>query len=56
MKAFIIINGKSVRVIEKPTLDEAKETVERTCDFSQEVIIREIDLDGFKAYLKGRKL
>ena len=42
MKKFIIINGKSARIIQRESLDMAKQTAENICDHSKEVIVREV--------------
>jgi hypothetical protein len=43
MKTFIILNGKHLRLIERTSLADAKESAYNICDHSKEVIVREFD-------------
>lgn len=43
MKNFVVINGKEATVIKAENMDKAIEKCESICNFSREVIVREID-------------
>jgi hypothetical protein len=46
-KTFIILNGKTLRIVERNNIEEAITSAQNTCDHSQEIIVREIDYDRF---------
>jgi hypothetical protein len=43
MKKFIIINGLNATVVERETLEDARNTAINICDHSKEIVIREIN-------------
>lgn len=42
-KTFIILNGKSLRIVQRESMEDAITSAQNTCDHSQEIIVREID-------------
>lgn len=53
MKTFIVVNGKHLRIIERETMDQAKEFAVNFMDHSKEIIVREIETitDHTKVYV-----
>ena len=43
MKKFIIINGLNATIVERESLDDARNTAINICDHSKEIIVREIN-------------
>ena len=43
MKTFVIINGKSLKTIQKKTKEDAIIFAQNYCDHSKEIIVREIE-------------
>ena len=43
MKKFIIINGLNATIVERETLEDARNTAINICDYSKEIIVREIN-------------
>jgi hypothetical protein len=46
-KTFIILNGKTLRIIERDSMAAAVTSAVNTCDHSHEIIVREIDYNLF---------
>ena len=42
MKRYIIINGTTAMIVERKSIDAARDTAINLCDHSQEIIVREI--------------
>lgn len=43
MKKFLIINGLNATIVERQSLEDAKNTAINICDHSKEIIVREIN-------------
>ena len=41
-KTFIIINGEVAKIVNLPTLEDAKHRAINVCDHSKEIIVREL--------------
>jgi predicted transglutaminase-like protease len=52
MKQFIIINGTSAHIVKRETLRLAIDSAQNTCDFSKEVIVRELDDDSVNEIIR----
>ena len=46
-KTFIILNGKTLRIVERDSMAAAITSAVNTCDHSLEIIVREIDYNHF---------
>ena len=46
-KTFIILNGKTLRIVERDSMAAAITSAQNTCDHSHEIIVREIDYGQF---------
>lgn len=46
-KTFIILNGKTLRIVERDSMAAAITSARNTCDHSHEIIVREIDYNLF---------
>lgn len=43
MKKFIIINGLNATIIQRETLEDARNTAINICNHSKEIIVREVE-------------
>jgi len=53
-KTFIILNGKTLRIVERDNMEAAITSAQNTCDHSQDVFVREIDYDLFVNHVQEK--